>query len=61
MSDPVGDGGTPPQTGDGEIDGALSELADLPTTPLSEHHDRLAAVHEVLHHALDRADEPDRG
>ena len=52
---------TPPQTGDAEIDRALGELADLPSTPTSEHHDRLAAVHEVLHHALDRSDEPDRG
>ena len=61
MSDPAGDGDTPPETGDADIDRALSELADLPSTPLSEHPDRLAAVHEVLHQALDRSDEPDRG
>ena len=61
MSEPAVDGGTPPQTGDAEIDRALSELTDLPSTPLSEHHDRLAGVHEVLHQALDCSDEPDRG
>jgi len=60
MSEPMPNGGTPPSTGDAEIDRALSELADLPSMPLSEHHDRLAAVHEVLHQALDR-DELDRG
>lgn len=53
-----GNGNTPPQTGDVEIDRALGELADLSSTPLSEHHDRLVAVHEVLHRALDRTDEP---
>jgi hypothetical protein len=57
MTEPVDDG-APPQTGDPEIDGALAELADLPATPLAEHHDRLASVHEVLHRALDRTDDP---
>ena len=58
MSEPTEDGATPPSTGDPEIDRALNELADLPSRPLDEHHDRLAAVHEVLHRALDRNDEP---
>lgn len=57
-SDANGNGGIPPQTGDAEIDRALGELTDLSSTPLSEHHDRLVVVHEVLHRALDRADEP---
>ena len=61
MSETMAGDDTPPSTGDPEIDGALSELVGLTSTPLSEHHDRLAAVHEVLHHALDRNDEPDSG
>jgi hypothetical protein len=61
MTEPPADGSAPPRTGDAEIDRALSELTDLPSTPLNEHHDRLASVHEVLHRALDRTDEPDRG
>ena len=61
MSEPAADGGSPPQTGDAEIDRALAELADLPAAPLSEHHDRLTGVHEVLHRALDRSDEPEPG
>jgi hypothetical protein len=48
----------PPETGDPEIDRALAGLADLPDAPLSEHHDRLASAHEVLHRALDRTDDP---
>lgn len=55
MSELSLDGG-PPQTGDAEVDAALSELTDLPERPLAEHHDRLARVHEVLHGALDRRD-----
>ena len=31
-----------PTTGDPAIDDALQGLHDLPSTPLSEHHDRLA-------------------
>jgi hypothetical protein len=57
MTEPV-DGSVPPQTGDPEIDRALAELTDLPAAPLNEHHDRLASVHEVLHRALDRTDDP---
>ena len=58
MSEPSADGAAPPSTGDPDIDRALSDLPDLPSRPLSEHHDRLAAVHEVLHRALDRNDDP---
>ena len=58
MTEAAADGGAPPQTGDVEIDRALGELTDLPSAPLDEHHDRLASVHEVLHRALDRTDEP---
>jgi hypothetical protein len=58
MSEPTAEEPAPPATGDPEIDRALSELADLPERPLGEHHDRLAAAHEVLHRALDRNDEP---
>ena len=57
MTDPAADDGVP-QTGDAEIDRALGELTDLSSAPLSEHHDRLAQAHEVLHRALDRTDEP---
>jgi hypothetical protein len=49
-----------PSTGDPTIDDALQSLNDLPSTPLAEHHDRLARVHEALHVALERSgDEPD--
>jgi hypothetical protein len=58
MSEPTAEDATPPTTGDPEIDQALGELTDLPSLPLVEHHDRLASVHEVLHRALDRNDEP---
>ena len=58
MTESTADDATSPATGDPEIDRALSELVDLPSRPLAEHHDRLAAVHEVLHRALDRNDEP---
>jgi hypothetical protein len=58
MSEATADELVPPQTGDPEIDQALSELGELPSRPLGEHHDRLAAAHEVLHRALDRNDEP---
>jgi len=46
----------PPLTDDAAIDDALLGLGELAATPLPEHHDRLAQVHEVLHAALDRAD-----
>jgi hypothetical protein len=48
----------PPPTGDAAIDEAMQALGDLSARPLAEHHDRLAAAHEVLHSALERADEP---
>jgi hypothetical protein len=44
---------SPPTTGNAPIDNALLGLADLPSAPLSDHHDRLAKAHEVLHQALD--------
>jgi hypothetical protein len=47
----------PPQTGNPAVDDALLELADLPSAPLEEHHDRLANVHAALQEALDRPDE----
>ena len=47
----------PPETGHAAIDDALLGLADLASGPLSDHHDRLAKAHEVLHEALDRPDE----
>jgi hypothetical protein len=53
--DPTGVVG-PPTTDDATIDHALLGLGELAATPLPEHHDRLAQVHEVLHAALDRAD-----
>jgi hypothetical protein len=49
-----------PSTGDPTIDDALQDLHDLPSTPLAEHHDRLARAHEALHVALERSgDQPD--
>lgn len=49
--------GSPPQTGHAPIDDALLGLADLDSTPLSDHHDRLAKAHETLHEALDPPDD----
>jgi hypothetical protein len=46
----------PPLTGHAGIDKALRELADLGSTSLADHYDRLARAHETLHEALDRAD-----
>jgi hypothetical protein len=46
-----------PQTGHAAIDDALLGLVDLASTPLSDHHDRLAAAHDVLHEALERPDD----
>jgi hypothetical protein len=48
---------SPPQTGHPTIDEALLSLVDLDSAPLSDHHDRLAKAHEVLHEALDRPDD----
>jgi hypothetical protein len=48
---------SPPQTGHAAIDDALLGLADLASAPLSDHQDRLAKAHEVLHEALDRPDD----
>lgn len=51
-----------PSTGEPAIDEALQGLDDLPSTPLAEHHDRLARAHEALHVALERSgDEPNPG
>jgi hypothetical protein len=59
-SEEVPDPAEVPSTGDRTIDEALQGLHDLPLTPLAEHHDRLAQVHEALHVALERSgDEPD--
>jgi len=44
---------SPPPTGNATIDEALLGLADVASAPLSDHHDRLAKAHEVLHDALD--------
>lgn len=41
-----------PVTGEPEVDRALESLQGLESAPLSEHHDRLARVHEQLHSAL---------
>jgi hypothetical protein len=48
---------SPPVTGNSQIDDELRGLADLATTPLSDHHDRLAKAHETLHEALDRPED----
>ncbi len=62
MSGPEQSAGAPdprapdvPTTGDPVIDEALQGLRDLPSIPLSEHHDRLAQVHETLQTALERS------
>ena len=47
----------PPQTGHAAIDEAMLGLVDLTSAPLSDHHDRLAKAHEVLHEALERPDD----
>lgn len=41
-----------PRTGEPEVDRALESLQGLESAPLSDHHDRLARVHEELHAAL---------
>lgn len=51
-----------PATGDPAVDDALQLLGDLRSTPLAEHHDRLARAHEALHRTLERSGgEPDSG
>ena len=51
-----------PSTGEPIVDDALRDLPELSSTPLAEHHDRLARAHEALHVALERSgDEPDSG
>jgi hypothetical protein len=51
-----------PSTGEPIVDEALRGLSELRSTPLAEHHDRLAQAHEALHLALERSgDEPDSG
>ena len=47
----------PPQTGNPAVDDALLGVTGLDSTPLAEHHDRLAQAHEMLQEALDRGDE----
>jgi len=48
---------SPPQTGEPAVDDALAGLVDLASTPVADHHDRLAQAHAVLHEALDPPDE----
>ena len=48
---------SPPTTGNATIDDALLGLADLPSAPLSDHHDRLVKAHEILHEALDPSED----
>ncbi len=43
----------PPATGNAGIDQALSDLSDLESAPLHEHHDRLAQAHAALQAALE--------
>ena len=60
MTEPAADDGALPQTGDAEIDRALGELTDLPSTPLASTTTGWLQVHEVLHRALDRPTSPVR-
>jgi hypothetical protein len=48
-----------PGTGHPEIAAALAGLSDLDRLPVGEHHERLAAVHELLDGALHPKDTPD--
>jgi hypothetical protein len=51
-----------PSTGEPVVDDALRGLPELRSTPLAEHHDRLAQAHEALHLTLERSsDEPESG
>ena len=52
MSGPPAGPVPPPQTGHREVDAALAELDGLDGLPADQHADRLAAVHEALHAAL---------
>jgi hypothetical protein len=51
----------PPETGNAAVDDALRGLAGLESTPLDEHHDRLAQAHDALQDALERGDEDTSG
>jgi len=60
MTDPTGSADAdhedlvvPPATGKRVVDEALAGLADLGTTPLPEHHDRLAQAQAALQAALE--------
>ena len=48
----------PPVTGEAAIDDVLLGLGELESTPVPEHHDRLARAHEVLQSALDQPRPP---
>lgn len=47
----------PEATGVPAVDQALASLNGLESSPLAEHHDRLAHVHEELHRVLQADDE----
>lgn len=49
-----------PVTGEPDVDRALESLQGLESAPLTDHHDRLARVHEELHAALN-AEHPGAG
>ncbi|QDP97306.1 hypothetical protein FOE78_16480 [Microlunatus elymi] len=51
----------PPHTGELAVDQALESLPGLASSPLDEHHDRLARVHEELHRALNAEHSADQG
>jgi hypothetical protein len=48
----------PPATGDIAVDDALRTLADLESTPVDGHYDRLARAHESLQAALEKGSVP---
>lgn len=56
-SENAGPSSGPPRTGNSTVDAALLGLTELASTPLVDHHDRLADVHALLHEALDQPDE----
>jgi len=45
----------PPVTGNGDIDDACREVADLSDVPITEHVDRLTRAHETVSGALSGA------